>query len=271
MTSPRKGWTREETLLALNLYCRIPFGRQHSRASEVIELAAAIGRTSGSVAMKLNNFTSLDPDERARGVRGLSGASKLDRDVWDDLHRNWEKVAAESELLWAQMVEQNNNLPPPITRESIREKLLEEEIQSSTWLGATEGTRTTTVRLAQGFFRRTVLTAYLGRCCISGIPIQEFLVASHILPWADFPEQRINPCNGICLSRLHDVAFDKGLITFDEQYRLVLSRRIKNYMATESVRLNFAIHEGKRLQLPEKFLPDKKFLSHHQECIFRPV
>lgn len=267
MSSTRKPWSREETLLALNLYCRIPFGRQHSRAKEVIELATAIGRTPGSVAMKLNNFTSLDPEEQARGVKGLPGASKLDREVWDGLHQNWENVAAESEALWEQIVAPRNPLLPP-TAGTTGGDIVNNEPPSPTWTGVTEGTRAVTVRLAQGFFRRTVLAAYVGRCCISGIPIEELLVASHILPWAEYPEQRINPCNGLCLSRLHDSAFDKGLITFDDDNRLILSKKIKDHLTNESVHLNFAVHEGKKLRLPEKFYPDKKFLSHHREFIF---
>ncbi len=132
----------------------------------------------------------------------------------------------------------------------------------------TESKKLTSVRLAQGFFRRTVIAAYLGRCCISGNPIQELLVASHILPWADYPEHRVNPRNGLCLSRLHDAAFDRGLITFDEKYRLVLSKRIKDYLTSEAVRLNFGTFEGERLVLPEKFLPDNVFLLYHRERIF---
>jgi predicted restriction endonuclease len=217
--------------------------------------------------MKLNNFTSLDPEEQARGIKGLPGASKLDQKIWDELHQNWEHVAAESEFLWGKVVEQKiqHSL---VLGEEITGNVSNKPIQSSTWLGITEGTRTATVRLAQGFFRRTVLSAYLGRCCISGIPIPELLIASHILPWADYPEQRTNPCNGLCLSRLHDTAFDRGLLTFDEQYRLVLSKKIKDYMTIDAVRLNFVDYEGSQMKLPEKFYPDKKFLSHHRECIF---
>lgn len=264
MASNRKSWSRAETLLAVNLYCRIPFGRQHSRAAEVIELAAALGRTPGSIAMKLNNFTALDPAEQARGVKGLPGASKLDRQIWGELHSDWELVAAESELLWQQRVEKNDGVPQVASDLTT----LPDDAPSPAWHGLTEGAQTTKVRLAQGFFRRTVLAAYAGRCGISGIPIPELLVASHILPWAGHPQQRVNPCNGICLSRLHDAAFDRGLITFDARYRLVLSTTIKDHLTIDAVRLNFLIHEGKCLSLPEKFSPDQSFLFHHREYIF---
>lgn len=269
MPNIRKPWNRTELLLAMNLYCRIPFGRQHSHAPEVIKLAQVLGRTPSSIAMKLNNLTSLDPKEKARGIKGLPGASKLDQQIWDEFYKNWEEMAAESELLWKQMVE-NQDLPPSLKKpvENAEEKAFSKYINKLS-IGPTESVCTQKVRLAQGFFRRTVLAAYLGRCCVSGIPIPELLIASHILPWALFPEQRINPCNGLCLSRLHDAAFDEGLITFDEDYRLVLSRRLKDYLPNESLQINFSFYEGKSLRMPEKFFPEIKFLTHHREHIFQ--
>jgi putative restriction endonuclease len=252
----RKPWSRDELLLVMNLYCRIPFGRQHSRASEVIELANALGRTPGSVAMKLNNLTSLDPEERARGVKGLPGASQLDRLVWNEFHEDWERFAIESEQLRCQVT----HCAPPV--------LATENMDESTD-GPTESQRMVKTRLAQGFFRRMVLMAYQGKCCISGNPIPELLVASHILPWASHPEHRVNPCNGLCLSRLHDGAFDQGLITFDEDYRLVLSKRIRDHLAHRSIHDNFACFEGKPLNLPEKFYPDRQLLAKHRETLFK--
>ena len=102
-----RSWTRDELLLAMNLYCRLPFGKQHARNLEVIKLAEAIGRTPGSVAMKLNNFTSLDPVEKLRGVRGLTGASKLDPQIWDEFHPNRDELTAASEVLWQRVVEEH--------------------------------------------------------------------------------------------------------------------------------------------------------------------
>jgi putative restriction endonuclease len=259
----RKPWSREETILAMNLYCRIPFGRQHSRAPEVIELANAIGRTPGSIAMKLNNITSIDPEEQTRGVKGLSSSSKLDKIIWDEFHNNWEAMAAESEYLWREIVTQRQPLNEISANTNVNVEL--EKLEATR---PTEASRTVKARLAQSFFRQTVLSAYLGRCCISGIPIPELLIASHIMPWSDFPNQRINPCNGLCLSRLHDAAFDKGLIAFDEKYRLTVSKRLKDYLPEESLSINFSAHEGKKLQLPEKFHPDKSFLEYHRKHIY---
>src|SRR5271155_4885876 len=58
---PRRDWTREELIVAFNLYCKIPFGRIHIRNPLIIELAKAIGRTPSAVSWKLANFARLDP------------------------------------------------------------------------------------------------------------------------------------------------------------------------------------------------------------------
>ena len=68
-------------------------------------------------------------------------------------------------------------------------------------------------RVGQRLFRDAVLTAYNARCCITGLAVYRLLVAGHIMPWREDPSQRLNPANGLCLSALHDRAFDIGLIT----------------------------------------------------------
>lgn len=250
-------WTRDQLLLAINLYYRIPFGRQHKSAPEVVELAKAIGRTPSAVAMKLNNFTSIDPSEEGR-VKGLAGASDRDREVWAEFHANGVPVAAESEALWLARLGRTAGAgdaerKPPA---------------DATFDGPTEATRSTVVRRAQGFFRRAVLTAYERRCCVSGIAVEELLVASHIVPWADSTSDRVNPANGLCLSRLHDGAFDEGLVTFDEQRRLVLSKRLRAHLSNAVLRESFERFEGEPLRLPTRCVPEERFLAYHREKKF---
>lgn len=69
MKKGQKLWTREELILAINLYCKLPFGRLHRSNPEVIHLANLIGRTPNSVAYKLVNFASLDPSFSANSKR----------------------------------------------------------------------------------------------------------------------------------------------------------------------------------------------------------
>ena len=98
----RENWARDEHILAFNLYCKIPFGRQHSRAPEIIELAKLLGRSPGSVALKLNNFSRLDPELRARGIKGMAHGAQGEIEVWNDFESNPEALAFESERLLAQ-------------------------------------------------------------------------------------------------------------------------------------------------------------------------
>jgi len=160
-------WTREHMLIALNLYFQLPFGKQHSKFPKIIELADKMGRTPGSLAMKLNNFTSLDPLEQARGIAGL--------------------------------------------------------------------------------------------------PIPSLLRASHLVPWAESEEHRLDPSNGLCLAATYDAAFDCGLISFDDELKMLVSDQISQNRGDEEVRRVFICHEGNGLIRPVKNLPSLEFLSRHRK------
>jgi putative restriction endonuclease len=111
-----------------------------------------------------------------------------------------------------------------------------------------------------------VLNNYGNRCAITGLPIRELLIASHILPWRGHEAERLNVRNGIALNRLHDAAFDQGLITFNGELRLLLSARLKTFLSQEAVQLNFEAHEGKPLNLPDDAIPpDAGFLAKHRQ------
>src|SRR5258708_36151463 len=97
--APSVKWTREHSLIALNLYCKLPFGSFDQRNPIVREVASRMGRTPSSLAMKLSNLASLDPVQRARGIKGLSGASKQDREMWDEFQSEINILGPESEQL----------------------------------------------------------------------------------------------------------------------------------------------------------------------------
>lgn len=259
-------WTREHFLIALNLYCKLPFGKLHRSNPIIIDAARRMGRTANSLAMKLCNFASLDPVQRARGIKGLTGATKQDRAMWSEFHENLATLGPESE----QMLHQR------FTEDDSREldflgfdKVRLERPRLMIPEGPTETKATVAVRRGQQFFRQTILNAYSVRCCISGINVPRLLVASHIKPWCDFPEDRLNPCNGLCLSSLHDDAFDAGLITFDEDRRLVLSKQLRRYFPQPALEQSFVPFEGNPIQLPSKVAePDPSFLRYHSEHVF---
>lgn len=237
-------WTKEEILIAINLYHKLPFGQLHSRNKTIIKVAASIGRSSSSLALKLGNLASLDS---SLNRKGMSNYSKLDKEVWTSFYDNLEDEVFESENLV-------NNLL--ITKDTTLEYLKE-----------TETIITIKQRVNQQFFRKSILSSYNNQCCISGVNIKSMLVASHIIPWNANKENRLNPSNGICFNSLYDKAFDRGLITIDNNYRIILSRTISENN-NEFVIDNFLRLNGNKIILPSKFLPDKIFLKYHNDNIF---
>jgi len=100
--------------------------------------------------------------------------------------------------------------------------------------------------------------------------VRELLIGSHILPWRSHAAERLNVRKGICLSRLHDAAFDQGLISFDDRLRLLLLPTLKHELAQRAVADNFAAYEGQPLALPEGgAFPDLSFLAIYRAGVFR--
>jgi len=247
-------WTREELIITFNLYCKIPFAKTVKTNPEVIKVAQLIDRTPSAVAFKLGNFGSFDEELRRRGIRGLSNASHLDKEIWDEFNSDWEELAFQSELLIAQL----------------EHKPVEEiaEIDLTNLPSGKERERIVKVRVNQSFFRSAILTSYNSKCCITGLNIPELLIASHIKPWKDDTENRTNPQNGLCLNALHDKAFDKGYITVTTDYKVKTSKYFSEFGSDINEEF-FMKYEGFAINLPEKFLPKKEFLDYHYEEVFK--
>lgn len=250
-------WTKDELKLAFHLYCQLPFGKLHSRNPEIIELAKLLKRTSSAVAMKLVNFASLDPAITSTGRSGLGNASKTDRAVWNEFNEDWERLAGESEI-------RLRNLRGLGVSESLP---VGDNSEDTDFYGGTV-LATVELRLKQGFFRRAVLASYQNRCCMTGITAKALLVASHIVPWKVDPNNRLNPRNGLCLSALHDKAFDRGLITVDSDLSIRVSSQARKYAHEDFVRTSLIELDGRKIDLPEKFRPDPQFLKRHRREIF---
>jgi len=122
-------------------------------------------------------------------------------------------------------------------------------------------------RIRQNFFRRAVLSSYRGRCCMSGLADSRLLIASHIVPWSKDRENRLNPRNGLCLSALHDKAFDRGLISLDDDFRVILSKELEQ-QKEPFVQQFFLPLAGQAIMLPERFIPDRSFLERHRKVVF---
>jgi putative restriction endonuclease len=261
-------WSRDELIIAMNLYCKLPFGKLDHRTPIVIEVAQKLGRTSSSLSMKLCNLASLDSSLQIRGIKGLTGSSKADRAIFEEFLTNWEELSVESEKRFQSLFEEDVSTENLLLTQHKAKRTIPNEILTNQPNSATESDATIKVRIGQSFFRQAVLASYENRCCVTGNPISELLVASHILPWSSYQKYRLDPSNGLCLARTQDAAFDKGLITFDERYCLILSPYLESYLPEESLDRNFSAYRGKILRLPEKFQPNPDFLRIHREEIF---
>jgi putative restriction endonuclease len=245
-----RNWTREELILALHLYCITPFGKIHQRNVAVINLAKILGRTPSAVALKLVNFAALDPELQRRGVVGARHFSKADQSIWNEFFGNWDSL-----LLELSQTQSETDLAFP---------------ESETDLAFPEGIereRLTRVRVHQQFFRTSVLASYEFQCCITGLAVPELLNASHIVPWSHDPTQRTNPSNGLCLNTLHDRAFDRGLLTITPDFQILISPRL-HHPKTKTQELLWQYHNT-LIRLPEKFLPNTRFLEYHNQNIFQ--
>lgn len=121
-------------------------------------------------------------------------------------------------------------------------------------------------RLGQQILAERVKEAYGYRCAVTGINTREFLVASHIIPWKDNTQKRLDPGNVICLSTLWDRAFDQGFITIRAtDDRILFSPRISQDPALQRSLSEF---EGARLHAPKKYQPEREALEYHNDTIF---
>lgn len=254
-----KKWSREETILALELYCRTPFGRIHRSNQEIIHLAQLLGRTPDSVSLKMSNLAHFDPDLKARDISGMSHGSKLDEEVFEEYYQNLGELTHQAQVIREDMdVHEDEETSALTDIEAIlpgesREKLLK-------------------VRLRQSLFRTSILVSYHYKCCITGLAVPELLIASHIKPWAVCEEktERTNPRNGLCLNSFHDRAFDGGFITIDKKYRIIISSRMRDAEMDNSTKEWFMSYEKKTISLPERFFPSKEFIEYHNDVIFQP-
>lgn len=253
-------WVPTELELAFHLYCQLPFGKLHSRNKDIMALAKILDRTPGSIALKLVNFSSLDPAITSNGRSGMKNASAADRQIWTEFNNDWEGMALKCAALYEQ-ARRTHNLPVEETTPEVPEDEIPQNYQGASRMVMTEQ------RVKQNFFRRAVLSSYNEKCCITGISDKRLLVASHIVPWSKDTQNRLNPRNGLSLSCLHDKAFDRGLITFSDQYEVILSREIKK-SKDEYIALNFHCFEGRPIVLPERFYPAQEFLERHRTEIF---
>lgn len=204
----------------------------------------------------MQNLASFDPVQQARGIKGLSHASRLDEKIFNEFVNNWEALALESERILAEK-----------QHITLEEKV---EVEEQKWQSRSgkDVIRSVKVRVGQNFFREVVLNNFDSKCAICGINVPAMLRASHIVPWSKDEKARVNPENGLCLSALYDVAFDQGFIGVDTDYKVILADKLKRQKKEPYYQEHFGKLEGVEIRSPSKFFPRKEFLEYHLTNIF---
>ncbi len=257
----RINWTREETIVAFDLYCRMVYGRIHARNPEIISVANLLGRSPAAVVRKIGNLAHYDPVQQSRGVNGLPNGSHLDYEIFNEFYQNLEELAYQAKCVLAEKqgigvekllddddLEEVSDIPEGENREGLVKK-----------------------RIGQKAFRDAVLSSYNNKCCITGLEYPSLLIASHIKPWSDCNngKERTDPSNGLCLNSFHDKAFDIGLITVTaKDYKIIVSDRLKFSNMDESIRSWILKYDKQIITMPTKFPPRREYLEYHNDVVF---
>lgn len=244
-------WTREETIVAFNIYCKIPFKNSSKTHPMIIKYAKILDRSPSALNMKVGNIGRLDPCLKEQGITGLVHGAKMEEDIWKEFYGNPELLAYESEKV--------------IARLSNQQIEVSSEIRTDDLPFGTERDTIIKQRINQSFFRSTVMSAYNFHCCISGTNIPELLEACHIIDWSLDEHNRTNPKNGLCMNPFFHKAYDKHLLGIKPDMTIVVSNELQNSSTDERFSKYLSELNGKRILLPDKFLPEIDFLAIHYE------
>lgn len=252
-------WSREELILAFNLYCKLDFDNIHYEHPQIEALSRLVRRSPNAVALKLTRLASADPCLREHYKQNLPQAGNAEHSILQEFHSRREVLAFESELTLAKF--ENQTI----------EKKFREQLQGIYKLTGEERRSYIRTRVNQHFFRKMILANYHSRCAITGIDIPVLLGASQIVSWKKSSKERLNPQNGICLSALYDKAFQQGLIGFDENYCLILSPELEKDCSKPFYRQHFGQLAGRKMTLPHRGAPSQRLLKWHRENKMQPT
>ena len=252
----RDNWTEEQITVVLYEYCRNPFGQFSATKPFVIHLGGLLGRSPAAIVRKVGNLASFDPQMKARGVGGLGHTGKLDEVVWNKYSSHWDQLAYDAEILIAKFKEKS-------FEDSVKESI---EINLSSLPKGEERRQEVVRRIHQDFFRRTVLSSYNSRCCITGLNNKVLLEASHIVGWSKDEANRTNPQNGLCMNVLFHKAYDENLLGISPDYEVFISEEFfgtKLKDVDSSTKKYLRGYNKRKLIMPKRFIPDRDLLAIH--------
>jgi hypothetical protein len=130
-------------------------------------------------------------------------------------------------------------------------------------------------RRGQGTFRKNV-EAVETRCRLTGVTNSMLLIASHIRPWrlCETAAERLDGMNGLLLTPDADLLFDRGFITFGEDSRVMVSKRVDKHdlrrLGFEQLAIErFGFQEAGSVWKTDTFTPNQQlYLAYHRAEVF---
>ena len=251
-TYPRGGqsWTRDDFLVTLDLYLDDPEIEKRQDDDRVNEIADLMGRSPGSVSLRLSNFRALDPQVDS----GMENVGAPAQEIWDEYYDNEEELAREAEL----------------ARERLEANVYVDDFPGTKSTGGGddvttgETTSTSTRRIGQRDFRKEVRDRYDDTCVLCDVDEPGLLQAGHILEWSEYEDPRGDPANGLLLCYTHHRAFDLNMFTLSEDYEIA----VRPGLDTRSEFLTQTIldRRGESVTFPND-PPSAEYLGRHNERI----
>jgi len=241
-------WTREQEIVALYMYCLIPFNKVSQTNPLVVKTAELIGRpNANSLKAKIGNFGKYDTNLSAAG---LGHSSHLDEAIWNEYNGRWQELEVDALKLIEKFQKGSEAEIPempsiPVGKE--RETIIKQ-------------------RVNQNLFRNMVLSAYDNTCCITGLARPELIEACHIIDWKEDESNRLNPCNGLAMNVLFHRAYDKNLIGISPDLKVVVSDRLYIGLRGADRDKTYALfnpYNNAAITLPKKFKPNLEFIEKH--------
>lgn len=243
-------WTREQEIVALYLYCMIPFNKVNNSNPKIAEMAELIGRpNANSLKAKIGNFGKFDTNLAAVG---LGHSSHLDEEIWNEFSGRWQELEVQALELIKKFQLISHKEQPTIPNIPIgweREVVIRQ-------------------RVNQSLFRNMVLSAYNNSCCITGIARLDLLEACHIVDWKEDDKNRLNPCNGLSMNVLFHRAYDRLLVGISPDLRVEISDRMYDGLRGEEKDKTYSFfnpYNGVAISLPRKFKPKIEFIEVHYD------
>jgi len=128
-------------------------------------------------------------------------------------------------------------------------------------ISKTEKEQLISARIGQGNYRNKLINLWK-KCAVSECKMTDVLIASHIKPWRKSTnKERLDRYNGLLLLPNYDKLFDKGLISFEDNGKIIISPLIKE----EEYKV-LGISPNDRLF--KVYPKNKPYLEEHRRIVF---